>query len=75
MLAASAGAQNTLVSHSSAQLLDAVKHWYAPNDWVNNGWRLSRSGVGDTCGRSNLFASRFNANADLRPRLVISWGP
>ena len=71
----SAGAQNTLVSHSSAQLLDAVKHWYAPNDWVNNGWRLSRSGGGDTCGRSNLFASRFNANVDLRPRLVISWGP
>ena len=70
-----AGSQGSLASHSDSKLLDAVKHWYAANDWVNNGWRLSRSGAGDTCGRSNLFASRHNTSAGLRPRLVISWGP
>lgn len=62
-------------AHVNTAISDAVKHWYASNDWVNNGWRLSRSNAGDTCGKSNQFASRFEANAALRPRLVISWGP
>ena len=70
-----ADSQNTLVSHSDAALFDAVEHWYEANDWVNNGWRLSRRGAGDTCGRANLFASRHNGDPALRPRLVISWGP
>jgi len=62
-------------AHVNTAISDAVKHWYASNDWVNNGWRLSRSNAGDTCGKSNQFASRFEPNAALRPRLVISWGP
>lgn len=67
--------QGSLTEHINTSITDAVKHWYAANDWVNNGWRLSRSGAGDTCGKSNKFASRFESNAALRPRLVISWGP
>ena len=69
---ANAGA---LTLHTSNPLTEAVKHWYASNDWVNNGWRLSRSSPGDTCGTSNLFASRHHPTVGLQPKLVISWGP
>lgn len=65
----------SLSAHTNTAITDAVKHWYASNDWVNNGWRLSRSSAGDTCGKSNKFASRFESNTALRPKLVISWGP
>lgn len=67
--------QGSLTAHTGTAIVDAVKGWYAPGGWVNNGWRLSRSGVGDTCGNFNTFASRLNSNTALRPKLVITWGP
>jgi len=67
--------QGTLSAFTGPAIVDAVKGWYAPGGWVNNGWRLSRSGAGDTTGKSNTFASRFNADTAVRPKLVITWGP
>ena len=67
--------QGSVTAHVNAAISDAVKHWYASGDWVNNGWRLSRSGGGDTCCKSKQFASRFQTNTALRPKLVITWGP
>lgn len=68
--------QGALTAHTdTTTILTAVKNWYAPGGWVNNGWRLSRSGAGDTLGKVNVFASRFNATTNLRPKLVITWGP
>lgn len=63
-----------LTNHSNTAITNTVKQWYAAGGWVNNGWRLQRSSPGDTCGNSNMFASR-HASAALRPRLVITWGP
>jgi prepilin-type N-terminal cleavage/methylation domain-containing protein len=60
--------------HVAAAITTAIEQWYAPGGWVNNGFRLSRSAAGDTLGKSNRFASRFNPNPQLRPRLVITWG-
>ena len=66
--------QGSLTAHVNAKITDAVKNWYAIGGWANNGWILRRSGVGDTLGRSNSFASRHNSNDGLRPKLVITWG-
>ena len=62
-------------AHVNSAITNAVSSWYQAGGWVNNGWRLSRSSAGDTCGDSNRFASRFDGNQALRPRLVITWGP
>ena len=67
--------QGTLTTHTGAGLTAAVKSWYAAGGWVNNGWVLRRDGAGDTCGKSNMFASRSHADPNLRPRLEITWGP
>lgn len=75
----SVGSQGTPVAHSDTTILDTVKKWYLPgsdaNSWANNGWLLRRSIGGDTSDKSNMFASRSNSDASLRPRLVITWGP
>lgn len=60
--------------HVNAAITDAVRQWYTVGGWKNNGFRLRRNSVGDTCGKSNKFGSRFQANASLRPKLVITWG-
>lgn len=67
--------QGTLTTHTGAGLTAAVKSWYAAGGWVNNGWVVRRDGAGDTCGKSNMFASRSHADPNLRPRLEITWGP
>ena len=66
---------NTLSTISGTGIFNAVQAWYTPGSWVNNGWRLARSGAGDTCGRSDQFATQNHANAALRPRVVVTWGP
>ncbi len=63
----------SLTTHTNTTISDAVNGWYQ-GTWVNNGFRLSRSSVGDTCGDANRFASRHNSNTALVPRLVITWG-
>ncbi len=60
--------------HVNAAITTAVNQWYTAGGWKNNGFRLRRSGIGDTLGKFNRFASRFDANPQLRPRLVITWG-
>ena len=67
--------QGSLTSHTGAGIVASVKQWYSAGGWTNNGWILRRDGVGDTCGDSNKFASRYESNASLRPNLVITWGP
>lgn len=67
------GNQGALTDHVDSAITTAVTGWYN-GTWTNNGFRLSRSSVGDTCGRSSQWASRSNGNAALRPRLVITWG-
>jgi len=64
----------TLVTVTSSKIVDAVKGWYQAGGWKNNGWRIERSGAGDTCGVSVTFASRF-ASESYRPKLVVTWGP
>lgn len=60
--------------HVDAAITSAVTEWYAAGGWPNNGFRLRRSAIGDTLGKSNRFASRFASDPNLRPRLVITWG-
>lgn len=66
--------QGSLTTHTGTGLTATVRQWYASGGWRNNGWILRRDGVGDTCGNSNMFASRSHADANLRPRLEITWG-
>lgn len=68
------GSAGSLTAHTSTVITNAVKQWYQAGGWVNNGWMLRREGAGDTLSKFNTFASRHNANAALRPRLVIKWG-
>lgn len=67
------GSAGALTTHANTAITDAVNGWYL-GTWVNNGFRISRSSVGDTCSDSNRFASRHAANPALAPRLVITWG-
>lgn len=70
-----AGNVNALTAHTNTAILNSVKGWYAAGGWVNNGWRLWRSTVGDGGGNYYNFASRFNVDPTLRPKLVLTWGP
>lgn len=70
----SVAAAGSLTSHTGSGIINSVRQWYAAGGWTNNGWILKRDGVGDTFGKSNKFASRFDSNPALRPRLVITWG-
>lgn len=65
----------SVTSHTGTGIVESVKQWYAAGGWANNGWILRRDGVGDTCGNSNKFASRFAGDDSIRPTLVITWGP
>lgn len=63
------------ISVSSVAMLDAVRGWYQAGGWTNNGWRIARSGAGDTCSVSVMYASRFATDSTHRPQLVVTWVP